>query len=161
VHVEARYAKNGQARAVALGEVTPAVLEPLRSAAVRPTDHVFLGRRGKPILDVRSGFDAAVLKACQPAKAGEKKPRFHDLRKTGATRVEAVSSEAVAKAFLGHADADVTDSYILADLDAVREAVNRAAFSIVGTTLPGVIPFHTKTARQTAQQDQSAVEGQG
>lgn len=43
----------------------------------------------------------------------ERKPRFHDLRKTGATRIEAVSSHAVAKAFLGHADENVTDTYIV------------------------------------------------
>ncbi len=155
-HVEARFAKNGQQREVALGEVTCSVLDALRTAETLPTDHVFLGRRGKPILDVRSGFDAAVLKAWKPSKPGEKKPRFHDLRKTGATRVEAVSSKAVAKAFLGHADADVTDTYILADLDAVRNAVNRAAFAIDGTELPGVVRFESRTARQTARLPQAA-----
>ncbi|MGH9316539.1 MAG: hypothetical protein ACRD1P_05470, partial [Thermoanaerobaculia bacterium] len=62
-------------------------------------------------------------------------------RKTGATRVEAVSSHAVAKAFLGHADENVTDTYLLATLDAVREAVNRAARSIDGATPAGAIPF--------------------
>jgi integrase len=157
-HVEARFAKNGQQREVALGEVTCSVLDALRPSATLPTDHVFLGRRGRPILDVRSGFDAAVRKAWKPSKPGEKKPRFHDLRKTGATRVEAVSSKAVAKAFLGHADADVTDTYILADLDAVRDAVNRAAFSVDGTMLPGVVRFEPKPQRQTAQQAQASGE---
>src|SRR5262249_39101861 len=110
VHVEARFAKNGEAREVAIGEVAFSILEPLRTAATAAGDPVFIGRRGQPIRDVRSGFDAAVLKAWKPSKPGEKKPRFHDLRKTGATRVEAVSSKAVAKAFLGHADQDVTDT---------------------------------------------------
>jgi integrase len=102
--IEARFAKNGQDREVALGEVAFTILEPLRTVTTLPTDHVFLGRRGQPILDVRSDFDAAVFKAWKPAKAGERKPRFHDLRKTGATRVESVSSKAVTKFFLGHAD---------------------------------------------------------
>ncbi len=57
----------------------------------------------------------------------EEKPRFHDLRKTGATRVEAVSSLSVARRFLGDADEDVTASYLLPSLDAVREAVKRRA----------------------------------
>jgi integrase len=154
--IEARFAKNGQERKVALGEVAFSVLDPLRTAATVATDHVFLGRRGKQILDVRSGFDAAVLKAWQASEPGERKPRFHDLRKTGATRVEAVSSKAVAKAFLGHADVDVTDTYILADLDAVRDAVNRAAFGIDGTVLAGVVRFETKMARQIAQRTQAS-----
>jgi hypothetical protein len=80
------------------------------------------------------------------------------LRRTGATRVEALSSKAVAKAFLGHADADVTDTYFLADLDAVRDAVNRAAFAIDGTMLPGVVRFEPRTAHQTAQQAQASGE---
>ena len=77
----------------------------------------------------------------KPAKPGQRKPRFHDLLKTGATRVEAVSSHAVAKAFLGHADENVTDTYILASLEDVRSAVDRAARSIDGTTPAGAIPF--------------------
>jgi hypothetical protein len=52
--------------------------------------------------------------------------------KTGATRVESVSSKAVAKAFLGHADEDVTDSYIAPGIEEVRDAVNRAARAIDG-----------------------------
>jgi hypothetical protein len=73
-----------------------------------------------------------------------KRPRFHDLRKTGATRLEAVSSHAVAKAFLGHEDSDVTDSYLRASVEDVRAAVNRAARSIDGETPAGAIPFPVK-----------------
>jgi hypothetical protein len=35
------------------------------------------------------------------------------LRKRAGTRVEAVSSHAVAKRLLGHADMDVTDSFLM------------------------------------------------
>jgi hypothetical protein len=41
---------------------------------------------------LRGGFEKAVLAVWKPSKPGEKKPRFHDLRKMCATRVEAVSS---------------------------------------------------------------------
>ena len=60
-------------------------------------------------------------------------PTWH---KTGATRVESVSSKAVAKAFLGHADEDVTDSYIAPGIEEVRDVVNRAARAIDGGDIP-------------------------
>jgi hypothetical protein len=68
----------------------------------------------------------------------------HDLRKTAATRVEAVSSHAVAKMFLGHSDENVTHSYLQPSLDDVRDAVNRAARSIDGQIPPGTIAFPTR-----------------
>lgn len=153
VRVEARFSKNGQAREVALGDVALSILEVIRPANPSPTDHVFLGRADKPIRSVREGFDAAVLKVWKPSTNGERKPRFHDLRKTGATRVEAVSSpHAVARRFLGHADEDVTSSYLLPSLDAVRDAMNRAASSIDGKTPAGVLPF-------PGRQEQGAAAG--
>jgi len=82
-----------------------------------------------------------VLAAWKPSRPDERKPRFHDLRKTAATRVEAVSSHAVAKMFLGHSDENVTDSYLQPSLADVREAVNRAARSIDGQIPPGTIAF--------------------
>jgi hypothetical protein len=63
-----------------------------------------------------------------------------------------VSSHAVAKAFLGHADENVTDTYIVPSLQAVCDAVNRAARSIDGETPAGTIPFPLNMARQMAQQ---------
>jgi hypothetical protein len=62
-------------------------------------------------------------------------------RGRGPVRVEAVSSHAVAKTFLGHSDENVTDTYILPSLDEVRSAINRAARSIDGDTPAGAIPF--------------------
>jgi hypothetical protein len=38
----------------------------------------------------------------------------------------------------------------------MRDAINRAAFAIDGTTLPGVVQFQTKTAHHSAQRDQAA-----
>jgi integrase len=158
--VEARFAKNKKERDVAIGDVARGILEAIRPAEPSPIDAVFLGRRGAPIKRIDDGFTAALLKVWKPSKPSEERPRFHDLRKTGATRVEAVSSHAVAKKFLGHADTDVTDTYIVATLDAVRDAVNRAARSIDGEPLPaGVAEFPgggqaretRETARQTAQ----------
>ncbi len=118
-----------------------------------PADPLVLSRLGEFLaLDIRGSFDAAVLEVWKASRPGEKKPRFHDLRKTGATRVESVSSKAVAKAFLGHADEDVTDSYIAPGIEEVRDAVNRAARAIDGgDTPPGVLVFRPKTAHQTAQ----------
>lgn len=141
VHVEARFAKNGKAREVALGDVAFSIVSALRLAGQAGSDHVFLGRRGDPIQDVRGGFDAAVLSVWKPSKPGERKPRFHDLRKTGATRVEAVSSHAVPNTFLGHSDENETDTYILPSLDEVRNAIDRAARSIDGETPAGAILF--------------------
>lgn len=147
-HVEARFAKNGKERDVALGEAAVSILTAIQPTQPTATDHVFIGRRGRPIRDVRGGFDSAVLEVWKPAKPDELKPRFHDLRKTGATRVEAVSSHAVAKKFLGHSDVDVTDSYIVPSLDEVRRAINRAARSIDGETPAGAIPFPANPSHQ-------------
>lgn len=141
VYVEARFAKFAKARDVALGEVAFSILSAIRPETPEPADHVFLGKGGSPIRDVRGGFDPAVLAAWKPSRPEERKPRFHDLRKTAATRVEAVSSHAVAKMFLGHSDENVTDSYLQPSLADVREAVNRAARSIDGQIPPGTIAF--------------------
>jgi hypothetical protein len=54
---------------------------------------------------------------------GYVKPPFHDLRKTGAARVEAISSLAVAKAFSDTLTRTLPTP-IVASLDAVRDAVN-------------------------------------
>ncbi len=139
--VEARFAKNKKERDVALGDVALSILEAIRRPDYSPVDHVFLGRRGKPIESVSGGFNAAVLEVWKPSKPEERRPRFHDLRKTGATRIEAVSSHAVAKTFLGHADENVTDTYIVVTLDAVRDAVNRAARLIDGEASGNVVFF--------------------
>ena len=136
--VEGRFAKNGKEREVALGDVAVSILEPLRPANVKPEGHVFIGRRDKPIRSVGTSFDKVVREVCTGAK---RKPRSHDLRKTGATRVEAVSSHAVAKKFLGHSDKDVTDFYPLASIEDFRAAVNRAARYLGGEKPTGVIEF--------------------
>src|SRR5262249_30664286 len=81
-HVEARSAKNRKARDVTLGDVAVSILTPLRPS--NASGHVFIGRRGEPIRDIRGAFDAALLEVWKPSRPGEKKPRFHDLRKTGA-----------------------------------------------------------------------------
>lgn len=152
VCVEARFGKGrdgGKARDVALDEVAFSILSAIRPADPAPGDHVILGKGGNPIRDVRGGFDPAVRAVWKPARPDEKKPRFHDLRKTAATRVEAVSSRCIAKAFLGHADEDVTDSYLQPSLAAVRDAVNRAARSIDGEASAGAIPFPARAETAT------------
>jgi integrase len=156
-HVEDRYAKSKKARDVALGDVAASILAKIQPENPAPSDRVFLGRSGKAVRSIRTAFDNAVAKVWTPARPDEQKPRFHDLRKTGATRVEAASSHAVARAFLGHSDRDVTDSYVIATLEAVRAAVNRATFSVDGTVLESVTVFQPRAAHQTAQQDESAV----
>jgi hypothetical protein len=58
-HVEARYAKNGKARDVTLGDVTHSILEPVRPDGPTPANRVFLGRSGTPIRSIRTAFDNA------------------------------------------------------------------------------------------------------
>jgi hypothetical protein len=87
-------------------------------------------------------------------------PRFHDLRKTAATRIERVASLAIAGRFLQHADGDVTDTYIDVSLDELRDAIDRASRSIDGEPPPGTIPFPirtdtTETTHQTAHPTES------
>ncbi len=106
-----------------LGEVALGILKAIRSENPTTTDNIFLNGNGRPLRSIRTSFENAVRKVCSNA---EPRPRFHDLRKTGATRIETVSSHATAKRFLGHADADEPDTYLLPSLEAVREAVNRA-----------------------------------
>ena len=149
--VLAKYAKNGKNREVALGDVARSILEAVRPAEPDAQAAVFLGETGEPLKTIYTGFVSAVEKVWKPKSGAvrlplpdERRPRFHDLRKTGATRVESVSSHAVAKAFLGHEDSDVTDSYLHASVDDVRVAVNRAARSIDGETPAGAIPFPVK-----------------
>ena len=50
----------------------------MRPEAPAATDHVFLGKGGRPIREVRGGFDPAVLAAWKPSRPDERKPRFHD-----------------------------------------------------------------------------------
>jgi integrase len=147
-HVEERYAKNKLARDVALGDVA---VEILRQLPPRETGHVFLNSAGRPLAanTVTAAFSKAVLACWSPARPSERRPRFHDLRKTCATRVEAVSSHAVAKLLLGHVTGDVTDTYLLPTLDAVKAALNRAARAIDGEPPAGTLPF-TKVAYQVA-----------
>jgi integrase len=113
VYVESRFGKGpngGKARDVALGAIPCAILEALRPLEPDPGAEVFRGARGGPIdeRNIQEAFDRALLGTSsrakkrkhepvwKPANADEKKPRFHDLRKTAATRIEAVSSHAVA-----------------------------------------------------------------
>lgn len=128
----AAQAKNGLEREVALGDVAVGILEGLKPEIHVPELHVFRKPNGEPLGSIDTWWNSAVAKVWKPSKPSERRPRFHDLRKSGATRVEAVSSHAVAKRFLGRADEDVTDGYIVATLDAVRDAVNRAAALIDG-----------------------------
>jgi integrase len=160
-YVEARFGKGGnggKARDVALGEVAFSILSAIRPSEAAPGDHVFIGKGGRPIRDVRGGFDPAVIAVWKASRPEERKPRFHDLRKTAATRVEAVSSHAVAKAFLGHSDENVTDSYLQPSLADVREAVNRAARSIDGHIPPGTIAFPTRAVTPAVTPTPGATE---
>ena len=139
--VEARYAKNGQERTIPLGDVAFGILESLSPDNPKADGLVFTKPDGTEILTIKNWWNRAVLKVWTPSRPSEQRPRFHDFRKTGGTRVEAVSSHAVAKRFLGHADEDVTDSYIIATDEAVREATNRAARLIDGVQVGNVVQF--------------------
>ena len=148
VTVEARYAKNGKEREVALGEVALGVIEAL-CEGLAPEALVFTKPDGTPIDSIRTWWNGAVLKVWKPSKPSEQRPRFHDLRKTCATRVESVSSHAVAKLLLGHADADVTDVYVRPEIENVIAALNRAARLIDGEQIGNVVQFGASDANGT------------
>ncbi len=123
VTVEERYAKAKKARDVALGQVALDILERQAESGTDPDAPVFRRDDGRPVSasTIEHVFTRTVETIWKPSKPGEKRPRFHDLRKTAATRVESCSSYAVARAFLGHAAADVTGLYVRPQLDAVEK----------------------------------------
>jgi integrase len=141
VTVESRFAKNGEEREVALGDIASGILKELAEGGTAPGALAFTKPDGTAIDSIRTWWNAAVLKVWTPPKPSDRRPRFHDLRKTAATRVESVSSHAVAKMLLGHADEDVTDGYVRPELEDVRAAVNRAARLIDGEQVGNVVPF--------------------
>ena len=141
VVVEARYAKNGREREVPLGDVSFSILEGLKPETIEPSALVFTKPNGSSVESIRTWWDSAVSEVWKPSKPSERRPRIHDLRKTAGTRVESVSSHAVAKLLLGHADGDVTDTYLMPTAEDVRAALNRAARLIDGEQVGNVIPF--------------------
>ncbi len=157
--VEERYAKAKKARDVALGQAAMAVLAHQAEHGSDPDAFVFRRNDGRAVSasTIEHSFSRAVEAVWKPAKPGEKRPRFHDLRKTAATRVESCSSYAVARAFLGHAALDVTGLYVRPQLDAVREAANRAASLIDGPEVTGnVVDFRQEaTPKATATERQA------
>ncbi len=133
------YAKNGEARRVPLGDVALGILEEL-CEGLGPKDPVFRNPKGKEIKSIRTWFLGVLEEIWTPETPSEEPPRpAHDFRKTCATRVEAVSSHAVAKFLLGHKDEDVTDGYIVVLEGEAREALNRAARLIDGTQVGNVV----------------------
>lgn len=149
VTILAQYAKNGQERDVPLGDVGVAILTALKAEPHGEDGLVFTKPDGSPIKSVQTWWVAAMGKVWKASKPSEQRPRFHDLRKTCATRVESVSSHAVAKRLLGHADGDVTDSYLSPTDDDVRAAINRAARLIDGEQVGNVIPFAAEAGKGT------------
>lgn len=86
---------------------------------------MFASEVGTPIIprNLTRHFKVALEKAGLPAET-----RFHDLRHTAATMLaDAGASQAVVAAILGHALSGVTANYTHISLDAMREAVERAA----------------------------------
>jgi integrase len=142
-------AKNGREREVPLGDVALGILEDLKPEKVRPDALVFTKPNGAGIRSLGTWWNAAVLKVWTPAKPTERRPRLHDLRKTCGTRVEMVSSHAVAKRLLGHADGDVTDTYLMPTDNDVRAALNRAARLIDGEQVGNVLPFAAEAEKGT------------
>jgi integrase len=110
---------------------------------------VFTKPDGTRIDSIRTWWNTAVLKVWTASKPKEQRPRFHDLRKTCATRVESVSSHAVAKMLLGHAAEDVTDAYIQPEIEDVVAALNRAARLIDGEQVGNVVQFGAASANGT------------
>lgn len=61
VTVLAKYAKNGEERDVALGDVALDILNKVRLDNPDPEGHVFLGNSGAPLKTIQTGFVAASL----------------------------------------------------------------------------------------------------
>lgn len=160
VTVEERYAKAKKARDLALGDVALSVLRSQAERGADPDSPAFRRDDGRPVSasTIEHTFTRAVEAVWKPSKPGEKRPRFHDLRKTAATRVESCSSYAVARAFLGHAALDVTGLYVRPQLDAVRDAVNRAANLIDGPEVTGnVVDFRQEATPKTTATERQAI----
>lgn len=160
VTVEERYAKAKKARDVALGQVALGILRRQAESGSDPDASVFRRDLERPVSasTIEHAFTRAVEAVWKPAKPGEKRPRFHDLRKTAATRVESCSSYAVARAFLGHAALDVTGLYVRPQLDSVRDAINRAASLIDGPEVTGnVVDFRQEATPKATAAEQQAI----
>jgi integrase len=152
VTVLSQQAKNGREREVPLGDVAFGILAELRPEHPNPDAFVFVKRNGQPWgTSLQTWWvTVAMPKVWTPSKPSERRPRFHDLRKTCATRVESVSSHAVAKRLLGHLSGDITATYIMPSDDDVRAALNRAARLIDGEQVGNVVPFAATSAASSA-----------
>jgi integrase len=159
VTILSQYAKNGQERDVPLGDVGVAILTTLKEDRRSDDGLVFTKPDGSPIKSVQTWWVRAMGKVWKASKPSEQRPRFHDLRKTCGTRVEMVSSHAVAKRLLGHADGDVTDSYLMPTDDDVRAALNRSARLIDGEQVGNVVPFAAEAGKGTEKGTVSTVVG--
>jgi site-specific recombinase XerD len=100
-------------------------------------DHV-AQLRAQPIRDVKTGFNSA----CEDA--GVKDLTFHDLCRTGATRLgESGANAFYISAVLGHADVKTSEIYTSASNEGLRRAMG-SLVSHKGS--PYLSPAGTKTA---------------
>lgn len=116
--------KNGKIR---ITPVAPSLIEDLLAlaasrGATTPTDHVLCYANGRPVTSRR--WDALFI-AVQDALpwAAEMPLTAHALRHHAAASMERARGHALAQAFLGHAPADVTGTYVKATLAELAEGV--------------------------------------
>ncbi len=97
--------KNGETRIIPMNQLLRETLQQLRMES--KTTHVFCGKDGKPLKDVRTAFETV------KKKTGIHSLRFHDLRHTFATRlIEKGVDLPTVKKILGHKSINMTLRYI-------------------------------------------------
>ncbi|MCJ7629161.1 MAG: site-specific integrase [Longimicrobiales bacterium] len=97
---------------------------------------VFPGRSGKPIVEMRWGWNAA----CK--RAGLEGTIFHDLRRCNVMNLERAGvSRSVAKSFTGHKTDSVYERYAIVDTDAQEDGAEKLARLYAKEEQRSVVPI--------------------
>ncbi len=123
IHV--RDSKNGEGRVL---EMSSTFMDTLQHVRRRPqSPHVFLGRDGRPVIDVRKAF----TNACRRADISDF--RFHDLRHTFASHLVMNGTDLMTvKELLGHKTLQMTLRYAH-----LSQSHKRQAIEALGRVLDG------------------------
>jgi integrase len=116
--ISIRHAKNNESRQI---PISNPLYDELRAVGQQVSEqHVFCGEDGKPFLDVKTGFKAALR------RAGIKDFRFHDLRHTFASHMAMSGTDIqTLQKLLGHKDIKMTLRYSHLSDSHLKEAVCR------------------------------------
>jgi integrase len=117
VNSQGEKTKSKRGRLVPMNSVARELLSDLRKKS--EGDYVFMNKEtGGPVTEVKTAFN----NAC--AEAGIKNLTFHDLRRTGATRLGEAGADAFyIAAILGHSDVRTSQIYTVATNEGMRRAM--------------------------------------